>query len=894
MPRRGGLRGKRALCSLPAILLGNAIAVPSLAHAAAHSTDVRTAQLRWFTVNDLFKLTKLGSYFGGPYAYSESTGALAVTILRPIDTDPSQRWTALGGPPWVHSNATGDIWVQLARGKPLTDITHGALDKSGWFSPQWSPDGVHLAMLSTRGGKLRLWTWSRLTGLLRPLSGDEVTFGWAEPGLVDLEQPYVWLNSRQILCTVLPKGRRHELPTMYGYAGGSQTPPLATAAWHRYLSGTQSTASVLDDLRATGPPPGGGDLALINLDGQKRVLTHNVNTLIWQTSPARDAVAFTYQLKAISNPSKYLNYLIADRGEWRLRVIAIDGRQIASTGDRAREVIPSSLRWSPDGVVLAYFGYAREAQIAPSLYLLNTRTDRVKAIALTGLNVSPSWVGHHPNPVAGYSLPELMWTGTGDLLVRGERMPQAARGRSTSSIREDWWLILLDGARRCLTCRLGSVPMSLSPEGGRERFFGLAAGRLWELDVSNGSSIDLTLQFHDSVAELVSPIPESDIVFAHSNRTVAPRTYNQVVFLSEDHGRIEPYLLDLRSHAIMALLPPQKGASVVSISAGGKCILYLKDDGSGLSLWRSNLNSADSALLFTANAFLRDITEAQLVHFPYTSLDGEKLNAWMLLPPGYRPGSRYPMITFIYPTYNFSAPAIPWQMTLEEGLSSENFLNMQIAAAHGYAVLFLSIPVAYGARDRVRVKVVNDVLPAVGGAVRRGFADPRRLAVWGHSYGGEAVMDLITRTNRFQAAIGSNGLSDLISAYGALNPQLRYSRWVDEDVQIQAVIESGELNLRGLPWQGWLTYVDNSPIFSVNRVHTPLLLTAGDLDFVPMQQSEEFFRALVRQGKPVRFVRYWGEGHTLTNPANIRDYWQQVFRWLNRYLPPANQKALGS
>jgi dipeptidyl aminopeptidase/acylaminoacyl peptidase len=318
--------------------------------------------------------------------------------------------------------------------------------------------------------------------------------------------------------------------------------------------------------------------------------------------------------------------------------------------------------------------------------------------------------------------------------------------------------------------------------------------------------------------------------------------------------------------------------------------LYLKDDRTGLSLWRGEVNSGVSKLLFSANEFLNGIAEGQLRHFPYTSLDGTKLNAWILLPPGYRPGRRYPMITYIYPIYNFSAPTIPWQMT-EEGLSSEDATNMQIAAAHGYAVLFPSIPVAYRDRDLVRLKVVNDVLPAVAAAVRRGFADPRRLAVWGYSYGGEAVMDLITRTNRFRAAIASSGLSDLISAYGGLNAQNKYSNWAEENVFEQSMIESGELNLGGPPWKDWLRYVENSPIFSVNYVHTPLLLTHGDLDGnVPMQESEEFFRALARQGKPVRFVRYWGEGHVLTNPANIRDYWQQVFRWLNRYLSSENPK----
>jgi dipeptidyl aminopeptidase/acylaminoacyl peptidase len=658
------------------------------------------------------------------------------------------------------------------------------------------------------------------------------------------------------------------------------------AAWHRYLSGTQSTASTLDDLKAYDAPPG-GDLVVINLNGQERVLAHNVNTPEWQPSPARTAVAFTRKAKAIPKPPKYLNMLISERGEWRLNVVTIDGRRIATAGDRAREVIPSSLRWSPDGQSLAYLGYASGVQIAPSLYLLNMRTERVKAIVLNGLNMSP-WGGHYPNPMAGDGPPGLTWTNTGALLVRGARMPGTAQGNSTSSIRKDWWLISPEGARRCLTCRLSSVPMSLWPERGRNCFFGIAAGRLLELDVSSGDIIDLTAQLHGSVAALISPTPQSSLPFVGSNRDVMPRTYAYAVLLLKHKQTIEPHLLDLSSRLVTTLLAPAKRANAVSVGPDGKTILYLQDDRSGLFLWRSNTHSRESEVLFSGNAFLNGIAEGRLSHFAYTSLDGTKLIAWILLPPGYRSGRRYPMISFIYPTDSFSAPAIP--MEINDELSTESVFNMQIAAAHGYAVLFPSIPVAYRDRNQVGLKVVNGVLPAVAAAVRRGFADPHRLAVWGQSYGGEAVMDLVTRTNLFQAAIASAGSSDLISEYGALNAENRYSKWDEEDVTSQVILESGELNLGGPPWKEWFRYVENSPIFSVDRVHTPLLLTAGDLDFIPMQQSEEFYRALVRQGKPARLVRYWGEGHKLANPANIRDYWRQVFRWLNRYLPPASQK----
>ena len=88
----------------------------------------------------------------------------------------------------------------------------------------------------------------------------------------------------------------------------------------------------------------------------------------------------------------------------------------------------------------------------------------------------------------------------------------------------------------------------------------------------------------------------------------------------------------------------------------------------------------------------------------------------------------------------------------------------------------------------------------------------------------------------------------------------------------------------GPPSQDLERYLRNSPITQAGRVTTPVLIVQGDLDYVPIQQGEEFFTALYRQNKPADFVRYWGEGHVLESPANIEDVWKRIFAWLERYL----------
>jgi dipeptidyl aminopeptidase/acylaminoacyl peptidase len=99
-----------------------------------------------------------------------------------------------------------------------------------------------------------------------------------------------------------------------------------------------------------------------------------------------------------------------------------------------------------------------------------------------------------------------------------------------------------------------------------------------------------------------------------------------------------------------------------------------------------------------------------------------------------------------------------------------------------------------------------------------------------------------------------------------------------------ALAESGQTRMGEPPWRDLWRYIRNSPVYYADRVQTPLMIIQGDLDYVPMQQGEEFFTALYRQGKEAKFVRYWGEGHVISSPANIRDMWQRIFTWFDGHL----------
>jgi dipeptidyl aminopeptidase/acylaminoacyl peptidase len=182
------------------------------------------------------------------------------------------------------------------------------------------------------------------------------------------------------------------------------------------------------------------------------------------------------------------------------------------------------------------------------------------------------------------------------------------------------------------------------------------------------------------------------------------------------------------------------------------------------------------------------------------------------------------------------------------------------------------------------MELTKGVLPAVDRTIELGIADPDRVAVMGHSFGGFSAVGLVTLTTRFKAAVSLAGLSDFISFYGTFDIRDRYEPYPQEHLFRQFLAETGQLGMGNPPWRDIGHYLRNSPIFYVDRIRTPILIVQGDMDLVSIGQGEELFTALDRENKRARFVRYWGEGHMLSSPANITDLWKQIYAWLDEYV----------
>jgi dipeptidyl aminopeptidase/acylaminoacyl peptidase len=799
-------------------------------------------------VDDLFELEDIGRYYGGPYDFAPDGGALAFTRVRAKKSWTNHKWEYLWG-----SNGA-DVWLQPAPGAAPVPVTRGDQDGAGWWAPQWSPDGKRLTMMSTKtGDNVTLWVWQRDTGEFKQLTSRGVD-------LQDIrERPLIWVDERHVLCPVLAEG---EQPL--GMRAELQSTQIARAAWPKTEKGVEATSSVLD----SGVTPDlskrpNGELLLIDVtDGSSRVVTSGP-TRGWRLAPSRQYVAYGRQVSMFT-PKADEPLPFGASGSHTVELRTLSGSPVALSRALPTDVIVESLRWSPDGVELAFLSFEASREDAPALFRVNARTGAVTRVELGKLDL---------NPVIRL-LPQLEWTAQGELIAKGVMRQDQKKPAVTD--RRDWWLIGRDGRGRMLTATMKTPPAEVWPEDGRKTFVGLADGELWRIRLDRSAVENLTDTFEPAIVQLAWP---SSSIFGNDEVPRPGRTYGKVVLDVRADATHEFHLLDLKSRAVSSLQKPAPSAALVSFEPRTGSAIYSSNDRQGTFAWRKPAGERAADALIATNTFLRGIDEGEFKSIEYTALDGQPLKAWMILPPGYQPGKKYPLLTWVY-AGSVARPEPPFHQSIAYASS----LNMQIPAAHGYVVLLPSMPLKpEGMTDDPMLALPNGVLPAVDKVVELGIADPKRLFLAGQSFGGFSTYGLVTQTKRFTAAVSFAGLSNLISLYGQFDARMRYTEYPHEHLFQAALTESAQIRMGSPPWQDLGRYIRNSPVFFVDRVETPLMIIQGDMDYVALQQGEEFFMSLYRQGKRARFVRYWGEGHVLESPANIRDMWQRVFDWFDGF-----------
>jgi dipeptidyl aminopeptidase/acylaminoacyl peptidase len=251
----------------------------------------------------------------------------------------------------------------------------------------------------------------------------------------------------------------------------------------------------------------------------------------------------------------------------------------------------------------------------------------------------------------------------------------------------------------------------------------------------------------------------------------------------------------------------------------------------------------------------------------YINADGQKRRAILTKPENFDPAKKYPLMVYIYEE-------------LTQGLHSFNHPNVSTSivipryVSNGYVLLRPDISYTTGYPGEAAEK---HVIPAVNTVVAMGFIDPKRIGIQGHSWGGYQITHLITRTNIFRAVQAGASVSNMISAYGGI----RYGTGMVRQFQY----EKTQSRIGAPPWDAPLQFIENSPIFWVEKIQTPYLTIHNDQDdAVPWTQGIEFITALRRIGKEGYMFTYNGEPHGLRNRDNMKHWTVHQDEFFDHYL----------
>lgn len=255
----------------------------------------------------------------------------------------------------------------------------------------------------------------------------------------------------------------------------------------------------------------------------------------------------------------------------------------------------------------------------------------------------------------------------------------------------------------------------------------------------------------------------------------------------------------------------------------------------------------------------------------WTSLDGLPLTGMLIKPENFDPNKKYPMIVNFYERssnglYTHRAPA-PGRSTI----------NYSFYTSRGYVIFNPDVKYRIGYPGE---SALNCVIPGVTSLIEKGFIDKDNIGVQGHSWGGYQIAYLVTKTDIFKAAEAGAVVPNMISAYGGI-------RWWSGLVR-QFQYEHTQSRIGGTPWEYPQRYIENSPIFNMDKINTPLLIMHNDADgHVPWYQGIEFFTALRRLGKPSWFLNYNGEPHWPLKRQNRKDFNIRMAQFFDYYLKGA-------
>ncbi len=237
-------------------------------------------------------------------------------------------------------------------------------------------------------------------------------------------------------------------------------------------------------------------------------------------------------------------------------------------------------------------------------------------------------------------------------------------------------------------------------------------------------------------------------------------------------------------------------------------------------------------------------------------------------PEDFDPAKKYPMIAYFYEKlsdglYSYIPP-----------FPTPSRLPISYFVSNGYLVFTPDISYQSGHPGASAVEFVNS---GVEELKKNSWVDGTHIGIQGQSWGGYQVAFLITQTDMYAAAWAGAPVANMTSAYGGI-------RW-ESGVNRQFQYEKTQSRIGATLWDRPDLYIENSPLFQLPKVKTPVVIMSNDADgAVPWYQGIEMFTALRRLGKPVWLLQYNGEAHNLVLRQNRKDITIRELQFFDHFL----------
>jgi dipeptidyl aminopeptidase/acylaminoacyl peptidase len=422
----------------------------------------------------------------------------------------------------------------------------------------------------------------------------------------------------------------------------------------------------------------------------------------------------------------------------------------------------------------------------------------------------------------------------------------------------DVWVIAADGGALTKISDHDEADNSprWAPDGKTIAYIGEIHDRdhpkIWLAPATGGASV--------LAANNLDLIP-GDLEFSDNGRSL----YFETGVKGENHL----FRVDLAAKSVSQITSGPRAVRAADFNGSTKTIAYLANDFKHLDdLYVADLNGGNERKLTNLNeALWQQLQLADVERFKYKSADDWDVDGFLVKPVGWQEGKKYPVILSVH-----GGPAgqygVDW------------YHEFQVYAAKGYAVVFTNPRGSTGYGQKFERGIAGewggkdylDVMNGLDAALKKyPWLDADHMGVTGGSYGGFMTNWIVGHTDRFKGAVTLRSLSNFISDDGTRDGAYGHSSDFGGDI-----------------FQKFDLYWDRSPLKYAKNVKTPTLILHSDNDFrVPIEQGEQWFRALKHYGVTTEIVMFPRENHNLTRtgePKHLIESLNWQLYWFDRFL----------